>query len=258
MAAHRRRDQLTARREAYLRVASPPQRQRHGVRADGASSVASSFAATTGGGGGYSRPQSAEVALLRRQQSQDLEGMLLDERAQPEASFRDDVGGPTGRAARQVTLPLPPAAVAAHDSSSFRGFSQDDEPGSRRSQSTSVPSPVPFRGMTPAAAAAPSSVASSFSTPAGVRAPSSSSRSVAFQRPTAGGASSFSVGGGRQPAGSSEGSAVAAGGATPAARGVSILERAAYLNASRSSILSNALAAGRQGSRLEATQRRNE
>ena len=189
--------------------------------------------------------------------------------------------GTGGRAYRQVTLPAGPLGTVALQPVEFRGFtsvSQNIPLGAAlgRGPASGLPSPVPFRGMsTPVGGLGASS--SAFSTPR-QSAPGGGQRSVAFQKdPTAssiisgrgeaaGGAAALSlrVGGGStlqaRPGQPPRGSGVAGGGfpSTPAASvtpavassrasggGGSILDRAAYLSASRGSILANALA-GRQ------------
>ena len=241
--ARHRRDQIAARREAYLRVASPLPQRGGGV---GRATAPSSVASYPAGNSNWERvgPGSLEQAAVWRQNSQDLEGLVIEDNPYGGNS------GPSGRAARQVTLPVHPPST-----SDFRGFSRDGG----RQPGASAPSPVPFRGMTPG-------LASSFSTPRAVSGSGvgpqfggGSTRSVAFQQqplqqqqPLSSGPS-FTVRSGQPPRTSVNGGGGNADAAAsmPAAGGSgrggsSILDRAAYLNASRSTILANAMSAGRQ------------
>jgi len=169
-------------------------------------------------------------------QSLDLEGFIHDDRGQQPGDVRyggeSDSGYPgSRRLERQVTLP---AAMGAQlePLAEFRGFSRDG-----RQPGKSAPSPVPFRGMTPGGGR-------SFSTPRTAVAASQSGsiqrRGVAFHPPPVARNSESLVG----ARGTSSVTVV------PSRGGSSILDRAAYLTASRSTILSKALSAGRQQQEL--------
>ena len=240
---------------------------RSGADLRSAGSVASfSTAVTIGGGTTYRESRGASSSrALRQLQSQDLEGLLDDsvplDALFPEGGIASSSGVATMHPSRQVSLPMGPPG------SDFRGFGGEAMTGRGPAGLVGLPSPVPFRGMsTPMVAAAG---ASPFSTPrqaasavGGTMVP----RSVSFHQPppptnvvtaARGGFPGASLSArpgqpprgssGGQPSGNTSGASAATPGLNRGSGGGSILDRAAYLSASRGSILANSLAGRQRG-----------